>query len=369
MKIAQIAPVIERVPPKKYGGTERVVHALTEELVKRGHDVTLFATADSQTDAKLISVVEHSARNETKANAYENSLLTLANLGLSYSLQDEFDIIHDHNAPVSLPLAVSAKTPIVMTLHNAFDKYASPLYEKLHNSFNPYLTPISNAQRKNGPSLNYTETVYHGLNMEHYPFSANHNGYLLFVGRISPKKGLHHAITVAERLNLPLLIVAKLESFNMTYFKSKIEPRLNSQIRWLGEVDERQRNKLMSKAFCMLHPVTWPEPFGLVLIEALANGCPVVAFNNGSIAEIIEDKKTGFVVEGVDGMTQMVKKVFKINRAYCRDYALHDFGAERMAGEYEKIYEKILLKRLTYFQRIYHAKEERTAQVLEKYLE
>lgn len=344
MRIAQIAPIIERVPPKKYGGTERVVYALTEELVNKGHDVTLFASRDSITSARLVATTTKSARELHKGRYYETQVRTLAHVGYAYRMQSEFDIIHDHCGINSLPLAVNAKTPVVMTIHGAFNKKNMHIYKTLDNPFNPHFVSVSRRQQDVLPNLNYAGTVYNGLNMESYPFSTKTDGYLLFVGRILKEKGVHNAIEAAKRLKLPLIIAAKLDPLNKGYFSKYIKPNLNGHIKWIGEVTENERNKLMSKAICLLHPVIWEEPFGLTLIEAMATGCPVVAFNKGSIPEIVRHKKSGYVVETVDEVVNAVRNIKKISREYCRDYALDNFNARKMTSSYEFLYTKILFE-------------------------
>lgn len=342
MKIAQIADIIERVPPKKYGGTERVVYALTEGLVKKGHDVTLFATADSITSAKLVSAYPKALREAKIKDLYSPNYWRLLNVGLAYQLQGEFDIIHDHNGFLSLPTANVSQTPVVMTLHGAFDDSNRKIFSALNN---PYFVTISDAQALSSTNLNYVGTVYNGLDMDDYPFSSDPDNYLLFVGRISKEKGVHHAIDAALKLNLPLIIAAKLDEAqpdDMKYFKTYIKPKLRGKIRWVGEIEEGERNKLMSKALCFLHPVTWPEPFGLTLIESMACGTPVVAFNQGSIPEIVAHGLTGFVVRNVKEMVAAVKNIDSIDRAVCRSYALENFNAERMVAGYEAIYQMIL---------------------------
>jgi glycosyltransferase involved in cell wall biosynthesis len=339
MRIAQIAPIIERVPPKKYGGTERVVDALSQELVNRGHEVTLFASGDSITKAKLISVYPRALREAKIKDLYGLNIWTLRNIGLAYQMQNQFDIIHDHCSPVSFPTANIAKTPVVSTFHGPILSEFRPLYRELRN---PFIVTISNSQARPDPTLHYAGTVYNGLQMDHYPFSKEHDGYLLFVGRISMEKGVHHAIDVAQYLDLPLIIAAKLESVDIPYFKEYIEYRLSDQIRWIGEVNEEERNKLMSRAMCFLHPVTWREPFGLTLIEAMACGCPVVAFGKGSIPEIISHEKTGYVVTDIEEMIDAVSNIDKINREDCRNHALENFSAKKMADGYDDVYNKIL---------------------------
>lgn len=339
MKIAQIAPLIERIPPKKYGGTERVVHALTEELVKRGHEVTLFASGDSLTSAKLVSVYHRALREAKLQDIYGTNTFVMMNIGVAYQRHQEFDIIHDHTGIISLPTANICPTPVVMTVHGAFTLENRAVFQALRN---PYQVTISNAQSYAVPSLHHAGTVYNGLNMTSYPFSREHDGYLLYVGRISIEKGVHYAIRAAQALDLPLIIAAKLDPLDKPYFQQYIEPHLSDQITWINEVDEAERNKLMSRAKCFLHPVTWREPFGLTLIEAMACGCPVVAFNKGSIPEIIKNGETGYVVEDIEGMIDAIQAIDNIDRQACRDHALSNFSAENMASGYEAIYEKIL---------------------------
>ena len=340
MKIAMIAPIVERVPPAKYGGTERVVHTLTEELVKRGHDMTLFASGDSVTNAKLVSVYPRALREVRLQNEIVWQLLSV---GAAYAREEEFDIIHDHTGYIGLPAANMARTPVLLTYHGPFTLEVRRIFNTLRK---PFVSTISNAQAALAPTLHHAGTVHNGLNMRHYPFSNEHDGYLLFVGRISPEKGVHIAIQVAQELALPLVIAAKLEPSDRPYYRDYIEPFLSDQIRWIGEVDETERNRLMSRAMCFLHPVTWPEPFGLTLIEAMACGAPVVAFGRGSIPEIVQNRRTGFVVRTVDEMIDAVQNIGAIDRKRCRRHALVSFGAERMADGYEAIYEKILKKGL-----------------------
>jgi glycosyltransferase involved in cell wall biosynthesis len=340
MKVAQIAPITERVPPKKYGGTERVISAITEGLVERGHDVTLFATGDAQTSAKLVATYPRALREDFPIPSVKRMIWGLRHGAIAYAMQDQFDIIHDHMGVFNAGMANLSKVPVVMTLHGAFTPESISVFESVEN---PYLVSISDAQRKPAPDLNYLATVYNGLQMNHYPFSQTHDGYLLFVGRICEEKSPHFAIEVAKRLNLPLILAAKVEEGpSREYFEKYVKPYLTDTIRWVGEVDEEERNKLFSRALCSLHPVSWPEPFGLTLIEAMACGTPVVAFRQGSIPEVIKDGTTGFVVDNVNEMTDAVAKVAMINRADCRRHALSSFSQDRMVDHYELLYQALL---------------------------
>ncbi len=339
LKIAMIAPAAERVPPPKYGGTERVVSSLTEELVKRGHDVTLFATGDSITSAKLDSAFPISLREAGVQNHYGLNEWTALHIGRAYMKQREFDIIHDHNSVFGLNVAQFSKTPVVMTIHGNINKNNKRLYETFTN---PYYVSISRAQVKHFPDIQ-TQTIYNGLNMKNYPFAGYSDGYLLYVGRIDMEKGTHLAIDVAQALDLPLVIAAKLDKQNIPYFNEYIKPRLiGERIKWIGEINEQERNELMTKALCLLHPVTWNEPFGLTMIEAMATGCPVVALDKGSTSEIVLHGKTGFVVNDLDELIEAVDNIGIISRNYCRSYSLRNFNSEIMTDRYENYYYRIL---------------------------
>lgn len=344
LKIAQIAPIWYRIPPKEYGGTERVVSALTEELVRRGHDVTLFATEDSKTSAELFSIYPKGLnesglnKNLLKANA-----IIMRHVGNAYKMQDKFDVIHDHLGFLNLPAANFSKKPVVVTLHGKI----TPDSRKLLETFdNPYYVSISKSQVKYFPNINIAGTVYNGLPMENYPFGESDRGYLLFVGRISKLKGVHLAIDIAKALNLPLIIAANLHNRDLPYFNKYIKPRLSKEIQWIGQVNEKERNRLMTGAICLLNPVTWKEPFGITMIEAMACGCPVVAFNRGSIPEVIKDGKVGFVVDDLGEMITAVRRIKDIDRTKCRNYAISNFSARRMADGYEEIYYRVVEERL-----------------------
>jgi glycosyltransferase involved in cell wall biosynthesis len=338
MKIAQIAPLIERVPPKTYGGTERVVSALTEELVKRGHDVTLFASGDSITSARLVPIYPKNLR-ELKLDPFKENSIRLMGIGVPFSRQNEFDIIHDHNLPFSAPTANLAKTPVIATLHGPIDPGNQELYEAMSN---PYLVSISKAQIPKNSTMNHITTIYHGFNMQQFPYSNKPLDFLLYVGRIAPKKGLHHAINVTKKLNMKLVIAAKYVQYHDDYFQNIIKPQLSDKIQWIGEVNEIERNKLMSNARAFLHPACWDEPFGLTMIEALACGTPVIAYKRGSIPEIIKHEKVGFIVNNETEMARAIMKINTIDREACRRYALSKFNVEKMTDEYEIVYRAVI---------------------------
>lgn len=339
MRIAQIAPIAEKVPPKKYGGTERVVYHLTEELVSRGHQVTLFATKDSITNAQLKSVYPNGLRETNTNDPHGLNPWTLLNIGYAYSLQEEFDIIHDHNSPISLPTANISQTPVVMTIHSAITEINKKLLKAMDK---PNFVAISDYQLKQTAGLNFLGKVHNGLDFSDYPFSDKAGEYLLFVGRASPEKGLHIAIEVAEILQMKLLIAAKLDEVDRDYFKTEIAPRLSRQIVWIGEVEQSDRNQLYAGALALLHPVTWPEPFGLTMVEAMATGTPVVALREGSVTEIVKNGISGYVADSTKDMIELIPQIVKIDRRKTRDYALNYFNSKLMTDLYERIYQQVL---------------------------
>ncbi len=342
MRIAQIAPLFESVPPKKYGGTERVVYNLTEELVKNGHDVTLFATANSKTSAKLVSVFHEGLRHEFPNDTKKRFLYTLLHLQTAYGQEKKFDVIHDHNGFYGAPFAQHSSKPVIMTLHGQLEPETGRIFQRFNK---PTLVTISHSQQKRAPKLKYETTVYNGLDFNGYPFGRRYGDYLVFIGRICPEKGLHHAIRVAKEAALPLIIGAKYEpeiKENKDYFKKYIEPELNDKIRWIGEVTQKKRNELFANALASLHPATWEEPFGLTLIEAMACGCPVVAFNRGSIPEVVQHGLTGYVVTTVNDMIKSLQEIAKISRSDCADYTRRAFSAKQMAAGYERVYQKVI---------------------------
>lgn len=341
MKIAQIAPVIERIPPRKYGGTERVISAITEELVKRGHEVTLFASGDTITGAELSAICPSSLREAGVTDEREKNGWTLRHIGAAYARAEEFDIIHDHCGVFSLPTSELSPTPVVQTMHGAFYDHNIHVFQELRKT---NLVTISHDHAHGISGMNHVATIHNGLPMEHYPYNLVHGEYLLYVGRITPQKGTHIAVQLAKKLNLPLILAAKCDPEQQQYFEQEVAPYLNDKIRWIGEVNEAERNQLMSNAMCFIHPGTWREPFGLTLIEAMACGCPVVALRNGSIPEIIEHGKTGFVANDIDQMAEFIPQTTTVNRLYCRQYALRNFSAKKMVDEYERLYKLIALK-------------------------
>lgn len=350
MKIAIIAPIIESVPPKKYGGTERVVFWLTEGLVKRGHKVTLFASGDSKTSAKLKTLNPKYLRQYKDENVYRPNVQNLRHAGFAYQNNQNFDIIHDHFSLPSLPTANMSKVPVLVTWHGAFDKETAEYFSTLNR---PYLAGISNSQisfLKSYPKVNLVGKVYNGLNFRNYKFGEKPENFLLFAGRIDPEKGPHLAIQAALSSKIKLVMAAKYDAQMpgiKAYFEKFIKPKLQKHsklIKFVGELPEPKLQKLFQRAICTLHPVTWPEPFGLTIIQAMSSGCPVIANNLGSIPEIVKHGETGFVVDNTKQMLSAIKNISKINRLRCRQHALENFSDEKMVTEYEKLYIRILNK-------------------------
>src|SRR5881398_3210406 len=345
MRIAKVAPLYESVPPKNYGGTERIVSYLTEELVHQGHDVTLFASGDSVTKARLVAVSRRSLRmNKHCTDQMAHHVLMLEQVSQH---AHEFDVVHFHIDYLHFPLSRRAAIPHVTTLHGRLDlPDLVPLYEQFRDM--PVLS-ISNAQRQPLPWANWQATIYHGLPKEFFAFQPNQGGYLAFLGRVSPEKRVDRAIEIAKRVSMPLKIAAKVDRVDRRYFKRDIEPLLTqSHVEWVGEISDQQKNEFLGNAYALLFPVDWPEPFGLVMIEAMACGTPIIAYNRGSVPEIVENGLTGFVVENENGAVAAVNHLPKLSRACCREVFEKRFTASRMANDYADLYERIMQRDATY---------------------
>lgn len=337
MKIAQIAPLWERVPPFRYGGIELIVSLLTDELVRRGHEVTLFASGDSITTAKLVSVHEQALRLDPtikEPGLYEQMMLSEV-----YRNAHHFDIIHSHVGCAALPYTSFVKTPTVHTMHGIF----TPDNEKMFRRFawQPFIS-ISEAQREPRLGLNYVHTVYNGIDTSIYPFVAQPSqpAYLAFVGRISPEKGPIEAIKIAQGSGIPLKMAGKVDAVDKEYWKEQVEPLIDGeQIQYLGEVTHEEKVQLLGGATATLFPITWREPFGLVMIESMATGTPVVGMGLGSVPEVIAHEKTGFVCYTLEKLIEAIPAVTKLDRQACRDYIVNRFSVEAMTNEYEKVFQ------------------------------
>jgi glycosyltransferase involved in cell wall biosynthesis len=352
MKIAQVAPLWERVPPTTYGGIELVVSHLTDELVRRGHEVTLFASGDSQTLANLEAVYPRALRLDP--NVKEYAVYEMLELSQVYQRSQEFDIIHSHVGISALSLASLVSTPTVHTLHGSFTEDNRKAFSHHHKQ--PYVS-ISDAQRQ--IKLNYFGTVYNGINPEDYPFKKQPQEpeYLAFLGRFSPEKGPHHAIAIAKQSGWRLKMAGKIDLVDSKFFEQEIAPHIDGQqIEYLGEVNLAQKAELLGNAAITLFPITWQEPFGLVMIESMATGTPVIAMNLGSVPEVIAHGETGFVCQNYEEMAQMIPHALKLNRQTCRKYVENKFSVVQMVNGYEAVYDQIIKDRIDLNGRIHAAK-------------
>ena len=340
MKIAQVAPLMESVPPRLYGGTERVVSYVTEELVAQGHDVTLFASGDSITAAKLVPCCTQALRlNPTVRDPIPYYMLMLDRVRRHAS---EFDIIHFHLDQFHFPIFRDIAHRTITTLHGRQDlPDMLPLYAGFPDM---KLVSISNAQRKPVPDAAYAATIYHGLPRDMLtPTLHPKGGYLAFIGRISPEKRVDRAIRIAQAVGIPLKIAAKVDRVDMEYFKTEIEPLLDSaNVEFIGEIDERRKPGFLGEARALLFPIDWPEPFGLVMIEAMACGTPVLAFRNGSVDEVIDEGVTGCIVETEEEAVRKLGALLALDRGRVRRRFEERFTATRMAADYVRLYKSLV---------------------------
>ncbi|WP_201841969.1 glycosyltransferase family 4 protein [Microvirga zambiensis] len=339
MRIAQVAPLAEAVPPKLYGGTERVVSWLTEELVRQGHDVTLFASGDSETTAKLVPCVPQGLR---LAGIRDHIASHLVMLNEVRSRADQFDVIHFHVDLLQHVLFQDLAHKCLTTLHGRLDL---PDFMPVFRIFNEMpLVSISDSQRAPmPPHANWLATVHHGLPSSICPFEDKGGDYLAFLGRISPEKRPDRAIAIATRAGIPLKIAAKVDSADRAYFEEVIEPLLDHPlVEFIGEIDESAKCDFLGKALALLFPIDWPEPFGLVMIEAMSAGTPVIAFRNGSVPEVITDGVSGFIVESVDEAVEAARRIRSLSRAEVRQTFERRFTAARMAEDYVRAYEELI---------------------------
>jgi len=342
MKIAQIAPLIESVPPRLYGGTERIVFWLTEELVRQGHEVTLFASADSITSAELVPCTREALRlNPSVKDPIPYYMLMLDRVRRR---ANEFDILHFHIDHLHFPLFRDMAARTVTTLHGRQDL---PDLPPLYFGFSEMpMVSISHAQCQPLPQANFVSTVYHGLPADlHQPIFQPRGGYVAFLGRISPEKRPDRAIEIARALGVPLKIAAKVDKADATYFDETIRPMLDGPgVEYIGEINDAQKNAFLGEALALLLPIDWPEPFGLVMIEAMACGTPVLAFRRGSVPEIIDDGVTGRIVDTVKEAMAALPQVLAMDRRMVRRRFEERFTAERMARNYVNVYRDLLQK-------------------------
>jgi glycosyltransferase involved in cell wall biosynthesis len=339
MRIAQVAPLYERVPPLYYGGTERIVSYLTEELIKQGHEVTLFASGDSLTKGRLIAPCKRSLRLDPDREV--PLVYHVLQLDQVFHNAASFDIIHFHLDYLHFPFARRLGRPNVTTLHGRLDL---PDLVRLYEEFTDVpVVSISNSQRSPLPSINWQGTVYHGIPSDLYDLKRSQGTYLAFIGRISPEKRVDRAIEIARRANIKLKIAAKVDPVDKHYMETKIRPLLDHPlVEFIGEIGEKEKPEFLGNAFALLFPIDWVEPFGLVMIEAMACGTPTIAFRRGSVPEIIDGGVTGFVVENIEESLAALAKVQRFDRVRCRRVFEERFSASRMTADYLKTYERLI---------------------------
>ena len=339
MRIAQVAPLYESVPPKYYGGTERVVSYLTEELVREGHDVTLFASGDSVTAAHLVAASRHSLRlDEHCVDQLAHHVVLLENV---FRRTDEFDVIHFHIDYLHFPITRRRPLVHVTTMHGRLDiSDLVPLYQEFREM--PVVS-ISNAQRVPLPWVNWQATVYHGLPEDLYQFRPEPGKYFAFLGRISPEKRVDRAIKIAKQIGIPLKIAAKVDPVDQNYFEAVVKPLLcEPQVEYVGEITEGEKDHFLGDAYALLLPIDWPEPFGLVMIEAMACGTPIIAYRQGSVPEVVEEGHTGFIVNELEDALTVARRVPELSRKRCREVFEQRFTARRMARDYLRVYQSLI---------------------------
>jgi glycosyltransferase involved in cell wall biosynthesis len=338
MRIAMIAPLELRVPPVAYGGVELVVSLLTEELAQQGHDVTLFASGDSVTRAKLVSVCPSFLRG----SGHDVGILTMLNVVSCLERADEFDIIHNHTCFEGLATAGLAKVPVLTTLHGGLSGDWLLLFERYKGWYNT----ISHSAKSLLPAKDrFAGVIYNAIECSSYPFNGGgRDSYLLFLSRMSHEKGPHLAIEVARRLKMRLILAGNVHPVDQEYFQSQVLPQVdNDLIQYVGEADQTRKRELLCGAECLLAPITWPEPFGLFMVEAMACGTPVVAFNRGAAHEVVRHGVTGYVVETVAEMAEAAQQVHQIDPNRCRRHVEENFDVSRMADDYLAAYQGILM--------------------------
>jgi glycosyltransferase involved in cell wall biosynthesis len=339
MRIAQIAPLYESVPPRLYGGTERVVSYLTEELVRGGHEVTLFASGDSRTAARLVASCPRALRLDPEGSG--SPAPHLCQLEDVFEDTSRFDLMHFHVDYGHFPLSSRQAVPHVTTLHGRLDlPHIVPVFRRFDRM--PVVS-ISDAQRPPLPWLAWVGTVYHGLPRDLYDFDPRPGEYLAFLGRISPEKRLDWAIEIARRAGQPLRVAAKIDPADRAYHEETIAPLLRQpHVDFVGEIGEEDKREFLGRASALLFPIDWPEPFGLVMIESFACGTPVVAFRRGSVPEVVDEGVTGFVVDGIEEAVSAVRRVGDLSRAACRERFEQRFSVERMAADYVDVYRELV---------------------------
>jgi len=339
VKVAVLSPVWFPVPPSGYGGIEWIVALLADGLADAVHDVTLLSSGDSPPGAKLVSVVEQAPSERIGQTFWE-----LQHALNCFSRQDEFDVIHDHTGLMGLALGSLLPTPLVHTVHGPVDGHPGDLYERVvQMAPHAKLISLSLSQREARPQLPWVANVPNALDLSFYPYHPEQGDYLLFLGRMSPDKGAHRAIEVAEQVGLPLKLAGKMQELREEeYFEAAVKPHLSGEIEYLGEVSHEEKVDLLQNARVTLFPIEWAEPFGLVMIESMACGTPVIATRHGAVPEVVEDGRTGVIVEEHTEMARVLEQADAIDPMECRRYVEERFSKERMVADYEAAYEKAL---------------------------
>jgi glycosyltransferase involved in cell wall biosynthesis len=346
MRIAQVAPLYEAVPPQAYGGaTERMIHYLTEELIRRGHHVTLFATADSATSAELVPLCPRGLRRDAKV--WDTLTHHVRELEAVVQRAPRFDVVHFHGDPLHFPLARRLSCMHLTTMHGQLLPVDhGPLLREFSEA---PLVSVSDDQRQPVPEANWQATIHYGLPPDAFSLNESPHGYLLFLGRMTPQNRPDLAIEIARRARLPLKMAAKVYPGEMSYFREQVEPLIETHKSWvdyLGEAGGAQRAELLANARALIFPVQWPQPFGMAMIEAMACGTPTIAFRCGAVPEIVEDGATGFIVDNVDDAVQAVTRIDVLSRRRCRAAFEARFTSARMAVEYVSVYERLLAPRV-----------------------
>jgi glycosyltransferase involved in cell wall biosynthesis len=342
LRIAQVSPLYESVPPKLYGGTERVVAYLTDELVRQGHKVTLFASGDSITTAELVPCCGEALRLSGGKEPFAPHFVQLEQVLRRAS---DFDIIHFHTDFLHYPVSRRASYAHITTLHGRLDlPELAPLYREFHEM---PLVSISEAQRAPLPWANWQTTVHHGLPLDLLSLGEGKGSYLAFLGRISPEKRCDRAIAIAKRFGMPLKIAAKVDKADAEYYESAIRPLLNHPlVEFIGEIGDHQKSDFLGNAYALLFPIDWPEPFGMVMIESMACGTPVIAFPGGSVREVVDDGITGAVVTSIDeAVKTLAERVPAMSRLGVRAHFEQRFSAERMASDYVSVYGRMISRK------------------------
>jgi glycosyltransferase involved in cell wall biosynthesis len=344
MRIAQLAPTYERVPPRAYGGTELIVHLVTEELVARGHDVTLFASGDSITRAALRSVAAVPQRyGESTPQGFAHAeYLQLANAQAAFhaAADGAFDLVHNHAGVEGMVLAATSRTPVVSTMHNPY----APLTRPIWDAYPWFHHAVSAASATTFPERGALAPIHHGIDVASFRFEPRPtDGYLLFLGRFSRAKGADRAVQAARQAGRRLVLAGKVDAADAPWKATEIDPFLDGdRVRYVGEVDGAAKRELLAGADALLFPIEWDEPFGLVMVEALSSGTPVIGFRRASVPEVVEDGRTGFVVDDLDGMVEAIDRIDEIDRRACRASAEARFSVGRMVDDVESMYRSVL---------------------------